>query len=220
MQLSPTTTLWGLEKVKATIEELRSTFSDLHAAAVKEMSLKEAEDKDILGRLRSHLLLLPVRRATLHVKFFSENENDIQDAKDTKKILFILCRYVDYRNYEIFFQTVTRFCGTPLQENMSDYCKELQQFEMFTTVKVYIHAIPDEADEEVVNGFSQMVLKIDKPASRCTLLEIRELNKAIIKRSTLCSHSVYIGAVSSNCVLVKLRFPSSAVGWVPSLPTS
>ena len=28
------------------------------------------------------------------------------------------------------------------------------------------------------------------------------------------SHSVYIGDVSSNCVIVELRFPSSAVGWV------
>ncbi|CAI8017131.1 Ankyrin repeat domain-containing protein 23, partial [Geodia barretti] len=74
--------------------------------------------------------------------------------------------------------------------------------------------IPNEVDEKVINGFSEMVVKIDKPESQCTLHEVRKLNKAIIKDSHLCSHSVYIGAVSRNCVVVRLRFPSSAVGWV------
>ena len=53
-----------------------------------------------------------------------------------------------------------------------------------------------------------------KHESQCTLHEVRKLNKAIIKKSTLCSHSIYIGAVSRICVVVRLRFPSSAVGWV------
>jgi hypothetical protein len=209
-----TASFWGLEKVKATIQQLKKMFANLHAGAVIEISEQEANDKVVLESFRSYLLLLPVRQDSLHVKFFDKNEDDIVEARNTRKIMAILCRYVDYRNYEVFFHVVTGFCGTPLQERMNVYCIELEQFETKTTVDVYIDAVPHEASEDLVNGFSEMAVKIDKPESQCTLLEIRNLNKAIIKKATLCSHSVYIGAVSSNCVLVKLRFPSSAIGWV------
>ena len=188
-------------------------FADLHAEVGMEIRKKEAEDAMFLERFRSCLLLLPVRKATLHVKFFREYEDDILEAKSTKKILGILCRYVDYRNYEVFLHVVT-FCDTQLQEMMNSYCEELEQFEKLTTVDVYISAIPGEASKEVKAGFSEMVMKIEKPASQCTLLEIRNLNRDIIEKSTLCSHSVYIGAVSRNCVVVRFRFPSSVVGWV------
>ena len=178
------------------------------------MSKKEAEDKVFLQQLRSHLLLLPVRRATLHVKFFDTNERDIIKATDTETILAILCRYVDYRNCEILLHIVFDFCEEPLQERMRKYSEMLEEFEISTTVEVYKKAIPNEVDEELINGFSQMVVKINKPESQCSLHEVRQLNKAIIKKSSLCSHSIYIGAVSTNCVVVKFNFPSSAVGWV------
>ena len=129
-------------------------------------------------------------------------------------VLFILCRFVDYRNYEILYKIVVTFCSNQLKDNIQKFRKMLEEFEVSTTVEVYLNAIPDEVDEELITGFSEMVLKINKPVSQCTLHELRKLNKAIIKKSTLCSHSVYIGAVSSGSVVVRLRFPSSAVGWV------
>ena len=212
---SPTTLIfWSLEKVVTTIKELETTFGKLHAKTGIEIKKTEEQDKEFLEEFRSRLLLLPVRRATLHVKFFTANEKDIVEAESTKNILYILCRFVNYRNYEILYYVVINFCCDPLQQSMKDYCKSLEEFEASTTVEVYLSAIPDEVDEEIMNGFSEMVVKIDKPSAQCTLLEVRKLNKAIIKKSTLCSHSVYIGAVSRNCVVVRLRFPSSAVGWV------
>ena len=211
-QLS-TPSFWSLEKVEATIEELAKMFGILHAKAGKELS-KNEQDKEFLDEFRSRLLLLPVRKATLHVKFFTANEDEILAAKDTRKILAILCRFVDYRNYEILYYVIITFCCPILKESMKDYCKSLEEFEASTTVEVYLSAVPKEVDEELMNGFSEMVVKIDKPSSQCTLLEVRNLNRKIIEKSTLCSHSVYIGAVSRNCVVVRLRFPSSAVGWV------
>ena len=210
----PPPIFWSLEKVKTTIKELQTTFGKLHAKTGIEMKKTEEQDKEFLEEFRSRLLLLPVRRATLHVKFFTANEKDIVEAESTKNILYILCRFVNYRNYEILYYVVINFCCDPLQQSMKDYCKSLEEFEASTTVEVYLSAIPDEVDEEIMNGFSKMVVKIDKPSAQCTLLEVRKLNKAIIEKSTLCSHSVYIGAVSRNCVVVRLRFPSSAVGWV------
>ena len=210
-----TPSFWNLEKVEATIEELEMMFGILHAKVGKELNHREHQNEDFLWEFRSRrLLLLPVRKATLHVKFFNANEDEILAAKNTTKILAILCRFVDYRNYEILYYVIIKFCCPILKESMKDYCKLLEEFEASTTVEVYLSAVPDEVDEELMNGFSEMVVKIDKPSAQCTLLEVRKLNKAIIEKSTLCSHSVYIGAVSRNCVVVRLRFPSSAVGWV------
>ena len=200
--------------VKTTIKSLEEMFGNLHAEAGMEISKKEDEDRMFLNRFRSRLLLLPVRKATLHVKFFNENEDDILEAKHTRKILAILCRFVDYRNYEVLYYIVLTFCSTQLQESMNEFRKMLEEFETATTVDVYLRALPDEVKQELFNGFSEMVVKINKPSSQCTLLEIRKLNKAIIEKSTLCSHSVYIGAVSTNCVVVRFIFPSTAVGWV------
>ena len=194
-------------------------FGNLCAAADMELTEKEVQDEMFLITFRYRLLLLPVRKATLHAKFFNANEDEILAAKNTTKILAILCRFVDYRNSEIFYYVVIKFCSTQLQKAMQRFYKMLEEFETATTVEVYLSAIPDEVDEELMNGFSEMVVKIDKPESKCTLLEIRKLNKAIIEKSTLCSHSVYIGAVSRNCVVVRFGFPSTAAGWVLSAIT-
>ena len=94
------------------------------------------------------------------------------------------------------------------------YRVSLETFEIHTAVDIYISAVPDEISEENKNGFSKMVVKINKPSSQCTLHEVRKLNEAIIATSNLESHSVYISGVTKNCVVVALRFPSSAVGWV------
>ena len=163
---------WSLERVKATIDDLEKMFANLHAKAGKELNEKESEDEEFLEDFRSRLLLFPVRKATLHVKFFNANEDEILAAKGTRKILAILCRFVDYRNYEILYYIVLKFCDAPLQDRMQIFRKMLQEFETATTVDVYLSAIPDEVDEELKNGFSEMVVKIDKPESQCTLHEI------------------------------------------------
>ena len=209
-----TVIFWNLEEVKTTILQLEDQFSDLVSHTEDEISEKECADKRFLKKFRVRILSLSVAKKCLHVKFFRENEDDIISAKDTQKIIAILCRYIDYRNYEILHHVVSKFCGVPLQENMKKYRLSLETFEMHTTVDIYISAVPDEISEEIENGFSEMVVKIDKPSSECTLHEVRKLNEATTTKSGLESHSVYISSVAKNCVVVAMRFPSSAVGWV------
>ena len=210
-------TAWNIGKAKATILQLEMRFADLMSKAKDETSDKENQDQKFLKKLRSGFLLMPVTKRATHVKFFQEKLNDILAADNTQKILAIVCLYsnCDYRNYEILLQLITRFCGVPLQKSMQQYCKMLEGFEKDTTIDVYIGAIPpEENSKELEESFSKMVVKIDKPSSECKLYEIRKLNEAIIEGSYLNSHSVYIGSVSPNCVVVVFRFPRSAVGWV------
>ena len=209
-----TVIFWSLEKVKATILQLEEMFADLQADAQIEIAEKENENRSFLPRFRSRLLLLPVAKKAPHAKFFQKSRDEIIAAKNTDTILAILCTHIDYRSYEILFHLITRFCCVPLQENMKKYRLSLETFEMHTTVDIYISAVPDEISEEIETGFSQMVVKINKPSSECTLHEVRKLNEAITTKSGLESHSVYISGVAKNCVVVAMRFPSSVVGWV------
>ena len=210
----PSTTFWDLDRVTATKEKLADTYADICACTEIELGTKEAKDSSFLVKFRYRLLLLPVRKAILHVKFFDVNENDILEAKSIKKLLGIACRYMDYYNYDILHSIVKIFCSPKLKQSMEEFRKSLEEFETATTVDVYLNAIADEMEEGVRKGFSEMVVEIGKPATQCTLREVRQLNKAIIKESSLCSHSVYIGAVSRGSVVVRFIFPSSAVGWV------
>ena len=203
---------WSVAKVKATILQLEEMFSDLISDVEDEISEKENHDRRFLKKFRTRLLLLPVSKKSAHAKFFHDSEDEIVEAKNTRKILVILCRYLNYRNYEILVHIIERFCDAPLQKSMQEYCKCLEEFEMATTVDIYICAVPSDKELEV--AFSKMVMKIDKPSSKCTLYEIRMLNEALARESSVCSHSVYVSSVTTNCVVVVVRFPSSAAGWV------
>lgn len=138
-------------------------------------------------------------------------------AKNTRKIITILSRYIDYRNHEILREIVTKFCGSSLQSNMQDYCKLLGVFETSTTVDIYIIAVPDEVSEDEKMAFSKMVVRINKPSSQCTLHDVRKLNETIVESSGVCPHSVYISGVADKCVDVTLSFPKSATGWIISV---
>ena len=205
-------TAWSIEKVKTTILHLEEMFADLMDEAEDEISKKENQDGKFLKKFRGRLLLLPVANKAAHVKFFQGSLKKIREAKNTPEILDILRLHSNYRNYEILSHLITRFCSAPLQESMQKYCKMLEGFEKATTVDVYISAI--SAGKKLVVAFSEMVMKIAKPHSQCTLYDIRKLKEEIAEAATLESHSVYIESEGVQCVVVVFRFPTSAMGWV------
>ena len=216
---SPTPSTDRVSQVREDIERFDDTFSDLMLEAQSELCLRESVDPSFLKRFRLRLLGLSVAKKAVHTKFFRESEDEFLKAANIEKMFAILNRYVSYRNYEILQRIVKKFCEAALQQKMQEYCQLLEEFEKATPVDVYLIAVPDETSVEVESAFSKMVLKINKPASECTLYELRKLNEAIIQGSSLCFHSVYIGSVADKCVEVVVRFPSSAVGWVLSAMT-
>ena len=216
---SPTPSTDRVSQVRDDIERFDDTFSDLMLEAQSELCLRESVDPSFLKRFRLRLLGLSVAKKAVHTKFFRESEDEFLKAANIEKMFAILNRYVSYRNYEILQHIVKKFCEAALQQKMQEYCQSLEEFEKATPVDVYLIAVPDETSVEVEDAFSKMVVKINKPASECTLYELRKLNEAIIQGSSLCFHSVYIGSVADKCVEVVVRFPSSAVGWVLSAMT-
>ena len=198
--------------VKAAIARLEERFSDVMSDTRSAMCDRELQQSKFLGKFRDVLLVLPVAKKATHVKFFRESEDEILDARNMRKLFVILSRYWSYTNYEILLQIVNRFCDATLKKSMQEYCNMLENFEVATTIDVYIGAI--SASDDLSLAFSQMVLKINKPPSVCTLHEVRKLTEALAEKASLHSYSVYIGSIRQSSVMLVLRFPPSAVGWV------
>ena len=197
--------------VKATIEHLEDRFSDVMSDACHELRKKESLDAQFFSKFCDKLLLLPVAKKRIHVKFFRESEDDIIEAKNVRKIFAILSRYCDYRNYEVLLHLVNKFCEAT-KCSMMKYCSEIESFELATTIDIYL--VATSGDKRHSDAFSQMVVKMDKQPSMCSLHELRKFAEALADVSSLVRYSLFIQAIGPGSVVMELRFPPSAVGWV------
>ena len=209
---SPSSPSDRVSQVSAEIDRLSDTFSDLMSDTRDEMCTREDENPKFLVKFRDRLLDLSVAKKSPHAKFFHKNEDDLIMAKNMHKIFAILRRYCNYNNYEILREVVRKFCEAVLQRRMQEYCKSLEKFEKETFVDVYLEAI--SAGVVLTSEFTKMTVKINKPASECTLHEVRKLKETIAERASLQSYSVYVGDISESSVQLELGFPASCVGWI------
>ena len=209
---SPSSPSDMVSQVRAEIDRLSDTFSDLMSDTRDELCARESVDPSFFKKFRDRLLDLPVAKKAPHTKFFDEKLDDFLTARNMEKIFAILRRYSSYRNYEILREVVRKFCEAILQRRMQEYCVSLEKFEKGTAVDIYLKAI--EASDILKTSFTKMTVKINKPASKCTLHEIRKLKEAITERASLHSYSMYIEEESVGSVQLELGFPSSCVGWI------
>ena len=198
-------------QVRAEIDRLSDTFSDLMSDTRDEMCTRESVDPAFLDKFRDRLLDLPVTKKAPHAKFFDKKLDDFLNA-DTRKIFAILRRYCNYRNYAVLREVVRNFCEATLKRRMQEYCESLEKFEKATFIDVYLEAI--SAGVILTSEFTKMTVKINKPTSECTLHEVRKLKETIAERASLQSYSVYVGDISESSVQLELGFPASCVGWI------
>ena len=104
-----------------------------------------------------------------------------------RKLLAILCRYMNYRDPEMLLQIITLFCAPPLQQRMREYCMRVEAFEKATTVEVFKRVI--SAEEWLEEASSRVVLMNTNLKSNCTLYEFRKLEEKITEEASLHSHS-------------------------------
>ena len=200
-------------QIKAAIEQFKEEFADIKADTRSSLSKKESQDPDFLDWFRDHLLELPVAKKAIHVKFFDEKEDKILEAKNIRKLFTIISHYCNYSNYEIILHLIKKFCEAALESRILRYRDSLIEFEKATTIDTYCLAIPAHCDE-VLEAFSKIVVEIDKPASVCTLHEVRQFNEALAERADVHSYAIYIASMGKSSVLVALCIPPSCVGLV------
>ncbi|CAI8050954.1 Putative ankyrin repeat protein MM_0045 [Geodia barretti] len=198
-----------ISQVWAEIDRLTDTFSHLVSDTRDEMCIRASVEPQFFNKFRDRLLDLPVSQKSPHAKFFDEKLDDFLMAKNMDKIFAILRRYSNYRNYAVLREVVRRFCEAVLQRRMQEYCKSLEKFEKATFIDVYLQAI--SAGIVLTSEFTKMTVKINKPASACTVHEVRKLKETIAERASLQPYSMYIEEESID---LKLGFPASCVGWI------
>ena len=205
---------WGarVAEVKATIGLLEERFAYLMSDTRAAISEQEKQDGTFLDTFRDHLMGLPVTQKPTHTKYFDEKMEKIYEALDTRKLFLILGRYCSYYNYEILHDLIQRFCDRALKGRMISYREKIESFEKTTTIDVYTDAI--SAPKNLLLEFSQMTLKIDKCSSECMLYEIRRVKEEIADKSSIYWYNVYVERIVKSSVVVVVRFPSSAAGWV------
>ena len=201
-----------VELATTKIEHLEEEFSNIKSEARKLLSSKESRDQSFVSTFRDHLLDLPCTKKQVHVRFFESNIDKILESDTIQKLFIILGRHCNYTNYEIILHIVKRFCKE-LTKRMLSYRDSLIVFEKATTVKVYLCAISAPPGGSISAGFMRMTLKINKPASECTLHEIRELKESIEEEAALESYAVYIDTPETGSVCVRLCIPEE-VGWM------
>ena len=201
-----------VEQAETEIEHLEEEFSDIKSDAQESLSEREKRDEKFLHKFKNHLFDLPCTKKQVHVRFFTRNEKEILESDTIQKLFIILGRHCNYTNYEVILHIVKRFCKE-LTPRMLNYRDSLIVFEKATTVDVYLCAISARSGGMIYDGFLDMTMKINKPASECTLYEIRELKESIEEKAELKSYAVYIGTPEPGSVCVGLCIPEE-VGWM------
>ena len=201
-----------VELATTKIEHLEEEFSNIKSAARKSLSSKESRDQSFVSTFRDHLLDLPCTKKQVHIRFFESNIDKILQSDTIQKLFIILGRHCNYTNYEIILHIVKRFCKE-LTRRMLSYRDSLVVFEKATTVDVYLCAISAPPGGRISAGFMRMMMKINKPASECTLHEIRELKESIEEEAALESYAVYIDTPETGSVCVRVCI-SEEVGWM------
>ena len=206
--------------VRAQIKHFKDLFSDLVVEA--QVSLSEAENNDgtFLIKVCTHVLALPVSKKALHIKFFRESEDEILGAKNVQKIIAILNRYCDYSNHEVIFCIATKYCKHGVITKIQEYQKSFTDFEVNTTVDIYLQAISALPQGEICKGFTRMTMKIKKPPFACSLYDIRQLKESIAEEASLHSYSVYIDSKQEGSVHVVLCVPPQAAGLIAVVMTA
>ena len=125
------------------------------------------------------------------------------------KLFMILSRFWNFTNHALLVGIINTYCNGGISSYASEYCESLETFEKTTTVDVYVSAT--DASNKMSQKFVKMAAKINKPASQCTLYEVRKLVQSLSESSGISAHSVYINSISISSVRVEFQLHPAAV---------
>ena len=201
-----------IQRVQKEVEQLQDSFTDVMSMTRSAFCKKELQDSNFIDDFRDYLLFLPLSKKAPHVKFFRDSEDDIIQAKTVLKLLAILGRYCNYTNYDLLLHLINKFCSAAEKKRMQDYCNSLEKFEVSTSVNIYLVAI--SAGSDILQEFSEIVMKLKRRASKCTLHEVRRFKEDLCKTGALHSYSVCIEGLAKSSVKVVLRVPPDCMAFV------
>ena len=170
---------------------------------------KETESCKFLNKFRITLINLPMSRKYKHLLFLKEEKEQIKAAEDVSEIFEILRPYWSHVDYGLLERIVMELGDSALKQEIREFISNLIQFEKETSIQNYVDATSD--DREMPPEFSEIIIKIGKKASKCTLYDVRQFKESLASKSCLSAYSIYLKKVGSGSVVITLAIPSDVI---------
>ena len=170
---------------------------------------KETESNKFLGNFRITLINLPLSRKFKHMHFLKEKKVLIKGAQDVSEIFEILSPYWNHVDYGLLEHIVLEFGEKEIKLEVERYISDLIEFEKGTSIQSYVEAT--SGDRKIPPEFCEIIIKLDRKPSECTLYDIRRFKESVACRSSLSAYSVYLKNVGTGSVEITLAVPDDAV---------
>ena len=198
-----------IKQLEEEIFDLDDHFAALQTDTHRYMFERERKSPTFVDTFRITLLELPQRQQVQYPTLF-EHRSKLRKARDVSKIFEIIRPHSNYMNYELLQLIIKRFGNSPLKIRMSKYVVKLETFEMNTTIVEFVAATNDST--EIPECYKNVIVKLKKDASKCTLHEVRLfVKKALTKKSLMMPHALMFQWASMNTVVVKLAVPHESL---------
>ena len=200
-----------LERVVKGYLDLEEQFVSLvtHVQFYFSEKAKESESPKFLGMFRLTLINLPMSRKFKHMHFLGEKKQLISAAQDIGDIFNILSPYWNHVDYSLLEHITMEFGSQDMKKRVKVYITSLIKFEKVTTIQIFIDATYD--DRKIPPEFNEVIIKLDRKPSECTLYDIRRFKESLACRSSLNAYSVQLKRLGVGSVVVVLAVPGEVV---------
>ena len=197
--------LTGTNTVEDQVRYFENRFGYLVDKACREVK------KIDLHILFSRVTYLPVSVRREHRTFIEEKLTNIPPPETFAKIWSILNLYWDFLNYGLLEHVINQCGSEGMKQEMQDYVHELSLFKQRTRLCDFIKSWPYRDERPPERYLKEVVLKMEKEWSQCTLQDVESFKAALVQRLFLPKYDMLLQTAIEGCVCVTwLTSPSTA----------
>lgn len=204
---SPANTQRDRRSIQRRIRRFEQKFRDLVFKAQVSLSKNEANSPEYVSRLCNALTLLPAHLKHEHIKFLKGSLSELCKVSTVREVFGILNLYWSFINPSLLEYIINTFGEEPLQDELESYLEELEEFEKNTKVCDFIPAWTRAS--RVPPEFVQVIIKMGKSWSECTVYDLVRYNKDLAHEALLSSYTILWTGGSQNSIVVEYMLPAS-----------
>ena len=191
------------QTVQEQVQHFENTFGDLVDKACKEV--KKIDPNIFLSRVT----YLPVSVRQEHRSFIEERLTNITPPETFAKIWSVLNLYWDFLNYGLLEHVISKCGSEGLKQQMQHYILELSIFKQTTRLCDFIKNWPCRNERPPERYLKEVVLKMQKEWSQCTLEDVESFKTALVQRFFLPKYDILLQTAIEGCVCVTWLTSSS-----------
>ena len=205
----PNTRESRIRRVAQEASELQTQFVSVLGHAKFCFFKKESERNYFLQKFSTMLTTLPVSNKFEHLTFLKDKKQSIEEAKSVSEVFELLDNHWDFTDFALLEHLIKLYGDDEAKEMIKKYRCDLEEFEKRTTVEDFQEVRGNE--KELPTNFVEVLFKLGKSPSECTLYEIRCVMDAVVNKACLESYSKQVRRRRVNSVFVTLALPHNAI---------